>query len=517
MKKRFAFLLAVLAWTAFSADRKPVFVNYDDTHFVHSRTKAGVAMDEAEMRRMVRQYKGTDVSDLVFCIGGRIADVPNPVKESWVDKYHQTNENGYAVNYTRDIYARAAHEQCEVRHLDKISTWLDESRTCGIRPWLSFRMNDCHANAMPTNILHPEFFHRHPELRRIRHRAPLQYFDRCFDYAQAEIRDRERAFIAEMLARYDVHGVEIDWMREPFCFAPGQESCATMTAFMRAVRERADAAAKRLGHPVKVMARVPADPETALRYGFDAATWADEKLVDVLVPCPRWETTDNEIATDLWKRLLRGTGVLLAPGVEIRMVRERPFYATVEQLVGAAAWHYSAGADGFYLFNYFDDPGWKEGDAGYWKSFRQPVETAAVAWCNQLKWLPFIGQPEKVLAAPRDHMLTYRDITPLWGGVARPLPVKLGAGWIRHFRLATGRVTPDRKLTLRLGVKGDAKMQVFVNSRPCTSVGTETCVPAFTSAPLKTYAVPYFPEDAAVVEVIPGDDVEITYVDLQVR
>ena len=162
--------------------------------------------------------------------------MPNPIKESWGDKYRQTNENGYAVNYTGDIYSRAAHEQYEIRKIDRFALWLDEARKCGIRPWLSFRMNDCHNNAMPTNFLHPEFFHRHPEYRRIRHRPPALYYDRCFDYALKPIRDRELGYIGEMLRRYDTDGVEIDWMREPYCFEPGWEDRAVMTCFMREVR-----------------------------------------------------------------------------------------------------------------------------------------------------------------------------------------------------------------------------------------------------------------------------------------
>ena len=81
------------------------------------------------------------------------------------------------------------------------------------------------------------------------------------------------------------------------------------------------------------------------------------------------------------------------------------------------AWHYSAGADGIYFFNYFDDPGWRKPETQYWKDFDQPLETMGVWWGNQLKWLKFIGHPDAVLAAPRDHMLTYRDIVPLWEDV----------------------------------------------------------------------------------------------------
>ncbi len=515
-----ASVLSAQAVCAGSADRKSVFVNYDDTHYALSRTQNGIVPDEAEIRGLVRQYRGTDVTDLLFCIGGRLADVPNGAKQSWCDKYHQTRENGRDVCYTNH-YIGLYRELYEVRKIDRFALWCDEARKVGIHPWLSFRLNDCHDNDKPTSFLHPDFFHEHPECRRIRHREPRGYFDRCLDFDCAAVRERELKFIGEMLERYDADGVELDWQREIYCFRPGCESAGTLTAFMRWVREMANAAAKRRGHPVKVMVRVPADPETALRFGFDVASWADAKLVDVLVPCPRWETTDNEIPTDLWKRLLRGSGVTLAPGIEIRICDhpwKRAFYMLTDQLVGAAAWHYSAGADGIYFFNYFDDPGWRKPETQYWKGFDQPLETMGVWWGNQLKWLKFIGHPAAVLAAPRDHMLTYRDIVPLWEDVRRPFPTTVRPGQVKFFRLATGFVPAGRKLTLRIGVKGgEPPKRVFVNSRPCAYVRNEACVPAFTDAPLCCYSVPAYEDMAAVVEIVADAAAELTHLDLQVE
>ena len=114
-------------------------------------------------------------------------------------------------------------------------------------------------------------------------------------------------------------------------------------------------------------------------------------------------------------------------------------------------------------------------------------------------------------------MLTYHDIVPLWGSREHALPVKLGKNWLHYFRLATGNIPSGRQLKLRLGVVGDAKLRVFANSRPCEPIGTEKCVPAYTSAPLMTFSVPEFAEDSVVVEVCPDAPVEITFLDLQVR
>jgi len=508
-------LLAALASSA--EERKPVFLNYDATHFDYSRSQAGMQVDETEMRRLVRQYADTQVSDMLFDVGGRTSNGPSAVKESCCDKFRQARENGRDVCYTNVPCVRLPYETWVLKKLDRFALWIDETRKIGIRPWLSFRLNDCHDNHLDTSWLHPAFYHDHPEYRRVRHRARQGYFDRCFDFACPAVRERELAYIAEMLDRYDPDGVETDWMREPFCFQPGREDAATITAFMRDVRALADRAAARRGHAVKVMARVPADPETALGYGFDAATWADEKLIDVLAPCPRWETTDNEIPVGLWKRLMRGTGVTVVPGVELRQWTPKCAYlTTTEQLMGAVSAFYSAGADGLYLFNYFDDPSW-QGENPFWMQPDMPPGLAAVWWSSQLKWLKFVGSPERMLAEPRDHTVTYRDIVPLWERTAPPFPRKAGPDEVEFFRVVTGKVPPGRAVTLRLGVGGASRPQVWVNSRACRHLRDEASVPEVTDGPLAVYEVPGYAEAQAVVEVQVAEPTNVTYLDMRIR
>ena len=68
---------------------KGIMINIDDTHFLFSRTVKGIEVDEAEIRRFVRQYQGTQATDLIFSIAGRIAGYPSEVATSWIDKYLQ--------------------------------------------------------------------------------------------------------------------------------------------------------------------------------------------------------------------------------------------------------------------------------------------------------------------------------------------------------------------------------------------------------------------------------------------
>ena len=138
-----------VAGLAFGDIRRPVFVNYDMTHFGCSRK--GIVPDEAHLRAMVRQYEPTEVTDFLFDIGGRMAGVTNSVMESWEDKYRQTVENGQAVSYTNNQMLAKYHEVEFVLGLDRFAIWIDEAHKIGRRVYLSFRMNDCHECFAPTS------------------------------------------------------------------------------------------------------------------------------------------------------------------------------------------------------------------------------------------------------------------------------------------------------------------------------------------------------------------------------
>jgi len=60
--------------------------------------------------------------------------------------------------------------------------------------------------------------------------------------------------------RYDLDGVELDWLRYPDFFRKGEVNVATMTAFVREARGILDEAAKRRGHPLRLVSRVPVTP-----------------------------------------------------------------------------------------------------------------------------------------------------------------------------------------------------------------------------------------------------------------
>ncbi len=264
----------------------------------------------------------------------------------------------------RATYRKLIHNMYEVdrQGVDYPARVIARCRHRGVSPWISLRMNDVHNN---DNLEHP--FHsmlwRKPELFRKGHPG---YFARGLDYAHAEVRDYYMALVRETLDRYDLDGLELDFMREPFLFSVGEEQAgaAILTGWIRQVRGLVDKAAQRRGHLIRLGVRVPFDPETALGLGLDAPTWSREGLVDLVTVAPRWRTMVFNHPMGRWRELL-GDRVTLAGGLEVRYYPYPGAEVVMmdpENAVGAAMAILSGGGDVVYLFNYFQNSRWPKSE-----------------------------------------------------------------------------------------------------------------------------------------------------------
>ena len=106
-------------------------------------------------------------------------------------------------------------------------------------------------------------------------------------FADLKVRDHQFAVLEELVTRYPVEGVELD-----FSSAPGgspfwlraedvAQHTSTMTDF---VRESARMARAREGEPCLIGARVYPTEELNIKTGLDVQTWLSEGLVDFVVP-----------------------------------------------------------------------------------------------------------------------------------------------------------------------------------------------------------------------------------------
>jgi len=323
----------------------------------------------------------------------------------------------------RDTYRKLVGNMLEVHRqgVDYPARIIQRCRRRGISPWLSLRMNDVHEN---DNLDHP--FHaalwRRRELFRQGHPG---YYARALDYAHPEVREHYRALIAESLARYDLDGLELDFLREPYLFSLGkeQEGRALLTDWLRTIRQLTDAAAGHRGHAVRLGVRVPSCLDTALGLGLDAPAWAEEGLVDLVVAAPRWQSLEFDIPLGRWRERL-GDRVTLAGGLEVnyRPCGELPArLVTADDAVGAAVAVLSGGADVVYLFNYFQHghPQWPSAE--------------------YQRMLQSFSSLDQLLTLPRRHAVTGRDVAVPGADTRAPLPA---SGTRLPFAMALGPTPP---------------------------------------------------------------------------
>jgi hypothetical protein len=325
---------------------------------------------------------------------------------------------------------RALHES----GVDYPARMLARARHHGMRGWITLRMNDIHHGNVPDHPFHGGFWREHPEYKR---QGGDGYFFQALDYAHAQVRDYFAALVKETVNRYDVHGVELDFMREPKLFSYGQEAEGgrILTQWIGELRALVRKTATERGREIKLGVRVPSTPDTARGMGLDAVAWAEDGLVDLIVATPRFRTMEFDMPMAAWRQQLAGTNTELAGGLEVR-VQGVPSgthaQATPAQAKGAAVSVLAGGADGVYLFNYFPSqhPNWSGAD--YVDTLRAMSSLATLT------------------QGPRSHVLTHRDIVAPGEKYEAPLPA---TGKALTFSLPTGPKPPeDWQVTLVLGL-----------------------------------------------------------------
>jgi hypothetical protein len=116
-----------------------------------------------------------------------------------------------------------------------------------------------------------------------------------------------------------------------------------VTGWLRELRVQLDAAGPAPGGGRRELVVITgADLAWNARFGFAVPAWAEEKLVDAVLPYPKPTESTGEINVAQYARALRGTGVPLLPGLgcygDHRM--------TLAQIRRRAHAWYRAGADG---------------------------------------------------------------------------------------------------------------------------------------------------------------------------
>ena len=403
-------------------------INEDSGHFYVYRKPD--QMNVAGIHAWVDKYSGGAVTHLFICTNAMKSSFRSKTREAIWDPI-----NGKVPDHVWPRNAKLLHDA----GIDTYKVMIGRCRKKGISPWLTMRMNDVHNTEDRSNFQHSSFWLNNIDLWR----EPNHEHGSGLNYKYQKVRDHQMAYIRELLERYDPDGIELDWMRFPNHLSPGKERAERhiLTRFMQDVRRLIDDWSRKRGHKILLGVRAPAHPDAAAGRGMDAMEWARQGLVDLIVPCPFYFSTDFDIPIEVWHEGLKRAPhrVAVVPGLESTArpwIYGTPVGNTMETLYGFAASANHRGADGAYLFNWMDLTEWPVPSSDYSRLLKHGVSQQVVT------------------AAARRHPVCFRDTVPEGMSMNTQLPVSGHAG--RTFRIHVGpKPTSGRAVVVAGLVKRD--------------------------------------------------------------
>lgn len=503
-------------------------INQDADGFISSCANATVTYDN--LRDYALGFEGSHVTDYMITLNNTNASFPSETWTDVLDKYHQDEENGQAVNYKNNTIMKGAYNMYEVAGLDYIDIWCDTFPTIGINPWLSFRMNDAHDLNLNTSSLLSDYFHENPGIRRVQHEIKNNsYYANCQDYSHELVRDHMLDLINEALNRYDCYGIELDFQREIWLWYVGGEYLGIdiLNDFMREVEDLVAVYEAKYGHDIKIAVRCASDIDTNYDFGLDIPTWAAEGIIDVVIPCGRWTTTDNGTPIKAWDEILEPYGVDLWGGIENNVVtsgQNNTFYT----FAATSASYLSQGADKVYLFNYYRGYTTKltESDRITTTDPDQLSELGISSGRGYWNIITTMGSYDKLMTVDRRLVLTYNDTKQIWVKNSNK-QVNNGkyvmSGKSTTLNIPVGDIPEGSVVTIKIGTP-DAETQpnnpptVYVNSELCTYTGIEACVGGITKDKLLCYTVPAAAHDNMYItaEISPKNFTTFTYAEVYI-
>ncbi len=381
--------------------------------------------------RQFNELEGTSVDVFLFCcnIGGDVFLYPTNIAERCGANISDWN---VVHKYYRNELRRAKGNLEALRKagLDPIEIIQRRSRELGIRFWITMRMNEIHEDDVRWGSLRSQFklANRHMLLEKDYPLTGIGYAEKfgysyAWDYGRSETRRHIVAVLTEMLDRYELDGLELDFMRHPLFFRRGEQasSASLMTELLRKLRAEVDRVSKKKGRPIVLAVRVYPSLAQNEKIGLEPRTWIKQGLVDLVTPMDP-DYMDMQPKLREFVDAARGTNVKIAGGLENYTHDYGPL--SKQQAFAAASAFLEQGAGAIYFFNY--DCHRHKGRLNKYTS--QEVEI-----------LTTIGHPERYVRADKHYFVT-RDPSrkPPEKGRTIQLPFKLTSGTGQKFTFTVG-------------------------------------------------------------------------------
>jgi hypothetical protein len=252
----------------------------------------------------------------------------------------------------------------------------------------SMRMNDLHFNdpAIRYPLGQGDFWLEHPHTY-IGDATIGWHADGALNFVHPQVRAYKLAMIAEICERFDIDGIDLDFMRFPVYFTrgEGERHIPLMTAFVRKARAIVDRAGQQRGRKLELGVRLPTRMDICRRLGFDPVAFARQRLVDFITLTPFLHNFPS-VPVRRFREQLGDDAMPIYAGLMAHSPHGRLSQGAFR---ASAANCFREDADGLYLFNYFF--GNKE-DRAVGLSWREPSrgllqglgKASALQGCNKV-------------------------------------------------------------------------------------------------------------------------------------
>lgn len=406
------------------------------------------------LRKYVDEYAGSQVTTLFYNVNYQRAAYDSKIMTPYWELPPGVKVNEWA----------AYHDKMHRKNVDPFEVCIRRSRERKISPWLSIRMNDHHYWNDTTKLSRFVMENRH-----------LWISQHAFlNYGKKEVRDYYMSFISEALDKYDVDGVELDWIRTNTLFKDGtpQEWIVIINEFMRDVKAMIDKKAAQRRHPIRIATRVLPTPAINETYGLDGVAWVKNGWTDILIPGNWHNPVYFDIPVEEWKqRIGPGHRYLIAPSADMWYSMQKDAYSKImrvdlQTMRAFAIGSFARGADAIYLFNHFNY-------RDYERKNVHPDGSTSKANDRKAVFME-IGAANTVKATPRRHPLTFLDPAGRNKKSETPFPATITEKET-SFRVYTGPKPAKGRYTILLGLEKEegfetAALQVKVNGVAATAL-----------------------------------------------
>jgi hypothetical protein len=353
--------------------RRLIYNSDADNIFIHTKPP----MKLADAYAYVDQVADSGCTTLFMCVNmGMTMNYPSSIVEMSGTKltpaqFEHVNKVAEEKAVTLERGVVNLRGLLEAGH-DPLGLIIDRAKQKNLEIFISFRMNEVHLcnepDIMPAPLLVSQYWREHPEWHigtpgdklnstyteiissGPRPNPAFNWLPGGLNYALPEVRKLRLAQLRECCERYPIDGLDLDFLRFPMYFRPGEEKAniATMTGLIRQVRDVTREVGRKRARPLLLSVRVPARPEQALAIGLDPAGWAQQGLIDI-VSAGHFLRPTSPVAIVEYRRALppsvalygsidlHGTDVSTRTAEHRRMARQ----------------FWKDGADGVLVFNFF--------------------------------------------------------------------------------------------------------------------------------------------------------------------